>query len=43
MEPPLFKYPIGEKVPNFHHQGNEGMIFVIGGAIEFKYGAKIIL
>lgn len=43
MEPFLFEYPLGRKVPTFRHD-NEEMIFVIEGKLEFKYGGdKIIL
>lgn len=43
MEPFIFDYPVGRKVPEIFQHENEEMIFVIKGAIEFKYGGKTIV
>ncbi len=43
MEPFIFDYPIRKKVSQLFQHENEEMIFVIKGAIEFKYGRKIIV
>ena len=42
MEPFIFEYPAGQKAPRIFQHENEEMIFVIKGAIEFKYGGKTI-
>ncbi len=43
MEPFIFDYPAGQKVPEFFQHENEEMIFVIKGVIEFKYGRKTLV
>jgi transcriptional regulator with XRE-family HTH domain len=43
MEPFIFDYPVGLEVPEIFQHENEEMIFVIKGAIEFKYGEKTIV
>ena len=43
MEPFIFDYPAGQKDRQIFQHDNEEMIFVIKGAIEFKYGEKIIV
>ena len=42
MEPFIFHYPESEKFSEFRHQ-NEELIFIIEGAIEFKYRDKIVV
>jgi len=42
MEPFIFDYPVTKRFPKHRHE-NEEMIFVIKGAIEFKYGEKIMV
>ena len=43
MDPFIFEYPVGHKVSEIFQHENEEMLFVIKGAIEFKYGEKTIV
>lgn len=41
MEPFIFEYPYTKKFPKYRHNSEE-MIFILRGAMEFKYGDRII-
>jgi quercetin dioxygenase-like cupin family protein len=43
MEPFLLEYPYRRTFPKHSHAGNEEMVFVLRGTIEFKYGEDVLI